>query len=280
MQPLTPAIKALLIANVALFAVVNFVVPNGGLTEALVLHPFGSPGFEFWQIFTHAFMHADVSHIAFNMLALYFLGPSVESRLGSRNLYILYFVAIVGAVAAHYVSPAFTTWQLERAYEAFQSDPSLANFHDFFAGMDLDALSYRSGDLAEWQSATSTAGDLENELAFGEPYAVDKTEQLMLAILNNRNMGYLLGASGAVSGVVAAFAVIYPNRRLQIIFLPFFSFPAKYFIGFGFLVDLVLGFMNVTNIAHFAHIGGGIVGALLAYYFLKTTTPKWMTRLN
>ena len=281
MQPLTPGIKFLLIANVAVFALVNFVLPGSPLAEALVLYPFGEEKFRFWQLITHAFMHADISHIAFNMLGLYFLGPSVEARLGANRLYVLYFLAIFGALLAHYASPVFTQWQLERAYDAFLADPSLANFNTFFSGMDLESLSYRSGEFAQWESATITAGDLENELAFGDPEAIQQTQQLMEAILNTQTFGYLLGASGAVSGVVAAFAVIYPNRRLQLIFLPFFSFPAKYFIAFGFLVDLALGiFYTGSNIAHFAHIGGAITGGLIAYYFLKTTTPPWLNRLN
>lgn len=76
--------------------------------------------------------------------------------------------------------------------------------------------------------------------------------------------GAMLGASGAIMGILAAFGVMYPNAELGIIFLPF-RFMAKYFIPFYMAIEIFLGVNEFSwdNIAHFAHIGGAIVGFVL-----------------
>ena len=93
--PLTPAIKALIIANVAAFAVTWFVrsiISLLGLQPAAV---FGD--LRIWQPFTYMFLHSGISHILFNMLALWMFGVELERMWGSRYFLKFYFVAGVGA---------------------------------------------------------------------------------------------------------------------------------------------------------------------------------------
>ena len=93
--PLTPAIKALVIANVAAFLVSWFVRP---VIVLFGLQPADVIGRLFvWQPFTYMFLHGGISHILFNMLALWMFGVELERMWGSRFFLKYYFVAGVGA---------------------------------------------------------------------------------------------------------------------------------------------------------------------------------------
>lgn len=80
-----------------------------------------------------------------------------------------------------------------------------------------------------------------------------------------------IGASGAIMGLMAAFAMLFPNTELYIMFIPF-PVKAKYLaIGYG-IIELYLGIANRShdNVAHFAHVGGLLFGIILVYYWNKT----------
>lgn len=80
-----------------------------------------------------------------------------------------------------------------------------------------------------------------------------------------------LGASGAIMGLMAAFAYLFPNTEMMILFVPF-PIKAKYLVPIYVLIDL-FGGLNRTvgdNVAHFAHLGGALVGFLLVLYWNKT----------
>ncbi|MEP2937189.1 MAG: rhomboid family intramembrane serine protease [Gilvibacter sp.] len=82
--------------------------------------------------------------------------------------------------------------------------------------------------------------------------------------------GRMLGASGAVYGILVAFAWYFPNAKLMLIFLPV-PVAAKYFVPALLTLDLVFGFTGAaTGIAHFAHIGGAVFGFVMAYFWKKT----------
>ncbi len=84
------------------------------------------------------------------------------------------------------------------------------------------------------------------------------------------NLFITVGASGAVFGILLAFAMLYPNIPLYIIFIPI-PIKAKYFVVFYGLIELFLGVSNFggDNVAHFAHLGGMIFGYILVKYWKK-----------
>ena len=87
------------------------------------------------------------------------------------------------------------------------------------------------------------------------------TQGVNIAIIENTPM---MGASGAIFGVVAAFATLFPDAKLMFMFIPF-PIKAKILLPITIVVSLYLGFSgNMSGIAHFAHIGGALVGFLLA----------------
>ena len=84
--------------------------------------------------------------------------------------------------------------------------------------------------------------------------------------------GVMLGASGAVYGLMTAFAVCYPNVQFYMMFIPV-PIKAKYLVGFYFLLDFYSG-MNgsMGDVAHWAHVGGGVIGFLIAMFWKAQKT--------
>jgi membrane associated rhomboid family serine protease len=98
---LTPTVRALLIANLAIFAAQTFLpqLPFEWfvLWPLLAGQPGGGPSFEPWQLVSYAFLHGNYLHLFFNMFALYMFGPDVEDLLGAKRFRIFYLVCVVGA---------------------------------------------------------------------------------------------------------------------------------------------------------------------------------------
>lgn len=78
----------------------------------------------------------------------------------------------------------------------------------------------------------------------------------------------MVGASGAVYGLLAAYALFFPNAKLMLLFFPY-PIKAKFFVPGIMVLDLYMGISNHSwdNIAHFAHLGGGLTGLLLILYW-------------
>ena len=87
-------------------------------------------------------------------------------------------------------------------------------------------------------------------------------------VIYNRAPG-VLGASGAVYGVLVAFAMIYPEARMTLIFPPI-TLDAKWWVGIFIVIELITGITGTRmGVAHFAHLGGALFGWLLIRYWRK-----------
>ena len=98
--------------------------------------------------------------------------------------------------------------------------------------------------------------------------------------INNLFSSYFssaVGASGAIYGILVAFGMLFPNAELMLMFLPI-PIKAKYFIPVLILLDLFSGITGISilgqNIAHFAHIGGAVIGFLLMWIWRKNSFNK------
>lgn len=120
LSSIPPVTRYLLIANVVLFGlqqlfhdwlVIHFALwPLGG--PRLAAGPEGVPialGFEIWQLITYAFLHGSVTHLAFNMLALWMFGGQIEDLFGSRHFLVYYLTCVVGAAVAQLAVIAWFT---------------------------------------------------------------------------------------------------------------------------------------------------------------------------
>ena len=94
-----------------------------------------------------------------------------------------------------------------------------------------------------------------------------------MANYNSLKMTPTLGASGAIYGLLIAYAMLFPDARLSIIFLPFTSMSSKTWIIIFAILEFVTGITGtVDGIAHFAHLGGMLFGWLLIRYWRKKGT--------
>jgi len=184
MFPLTPWVRRLLIANVVVF------LPTSASRELFALLMLYPPAalVRPWTIVTYMFVHAGFAHLAFNMIGLFFFGPRLESRLGSKGFLWLYFVSGLGGAAF--------------------------------------------------------------SLIFARDAAV-------------------VGASGAVYGVLLGFAIFWPRERILLFPIPI-PVEARVLVGAYFVISLWQGAAGGSSgTAHFAHLGG------LAFAFLYLRWWDW-----
>ena len=107
--------------------------------------------------------------------------------------------------------------------------------------------------------------------------------QNLINTFTNDIMSVAVGASGAIYGLLTAFAFMFPNAELALMFIPV-PIKAKYFVPGLLAMDLFLGFGGSsifggggTGIAHFAHVGGAIVGFIMMWYWKKNSfdNKRW-----
>lgn len=192
---MTPWVMRLLMANGIVF-LLQMTMP--GVIENLLAFVPSLALTRPWTIVTYMFVHGGFGHILFNMLALYFFGPRVEDRLGSRRFAIMYFVSgIMGALLSV-----------------------------FFA-----------------------------------PHAA------------------IIGASGAVFGVMLSFARFWP--RDQILIWGILPVEARVMVIAMTAMAVVFGFTGAqSGVAHFAHLGGFVGGWLCLRYFERNTdAKKWQAKV-
>ncbi len=254
---LTTAVKQLLIINIGVFLLANV-----WDADALALYYFESERFRLWQILTHFFMHANLPHLFFNMFALVMFGSVLERLWGTRCFVFYYFFSALGAAVLH----TFVQWlhfhQLAEAMVAFEQMPTLSRFNDFFEVIDL---SMYKPQLRELIYSISTG--VEDGLSTAIDQALALMQQVYEVEVNN---SAVVGASGAIFGLLIAFGLLFPEAELMLIFLPI-PIKAKYFIPLLMMVELFLGVNDFSwdNIAHFAHLGGALFGLLLLFYWRK-----------
>jgi membrane associated rhomboid family serine protease len=253
-----PVLKNLLIINILMF--IGTMVVQGtmqvDLNKILGLHYFKSEFFRPYQIVTHMFMHANLTHIFLNMFMLWMFGRVLEQVWGGKRFLFYYFFTGLGAAALHMLVMHIELSSLIRDATAFGNTPS----PDLFAAFIKDHLGRSSPQLYDfiqaWLTEPGNPSYSREALSF-----VDKLVQQKLNITT-------VGASGAVYGVLLAFGVIFPNMPLVLIFFPFFPIKAKYMVIAMGVLELVHGLsMSGSNVAHFAHLGGMIFGFILIKYW-------------
>lgn len=235
LSSIPPVTKNLIIINLLVW-VASLVMPkvNIDLVDLLGLHFPGAKDFRIWQVVTYMFMHdtRSISHVFFNMFAVYMFGRVLENVWGQKRFLSFYMITGVGAGLIN----LFVIYIRIRFLESGLS-PEVVN--------DV----YMNG----WEV-------LQRGMNYSDP---------ALANLNFLINQTTVGASGAVFGVLLAFGMLFPNVPLYIMFIPI-PIKAKYFVlGYG-LIELFLGFSNPgDNVAHFAHLGGMLFGFFMIRYWKK-----------
>lgn len=241
----TPIVtKNILILNIFVYIImmVSISMGNDKLPFYLSAHYFNTPTFEPYQVVSHMFTHStsDIFHIFFNMFALVTFGSHLERIWGPKRFFIFYFATGIGALVLYNTIGSINVYQIQQALVADGYDINKVNEYLMGSGTikNLPILSANSQELFNEYSA----------MVFSS----------------------MAGASGAVFGLLAAFAVLFPNTQLMLLFPPI-PIRAKYLIG-GYLAYTVYKVFSIPtdNVAHLAHLGGAIVGIAMVLYWRKT----------
>lgn len=259
MLRITDVVKHLLIINILVFLIGEIGLVD---TEMLALRFPTSEDFRPYQIVTHFFMHGGLMHLFFNMFALVMFGSALESLWGPKKFLFFYFLCAFGAAFLH---TAYSWWDLnnlQSLIDQFQANPNPDTYWAFFSDVPLDKLQPQDYKTA----VEKVAGALNNPSAD----VVNAGVQYMNEFLNLKRGTPVVGASGAIYGLLLAFGMYFPNAELMLIFLPI-PIKAKYFIPILMVVELFFGFNQFSwdNIAHFAHLGGALTGFLLILYWRR-----------
>jgi membrane associated rhomboid family serine protease len=263
---LPPVVKNLIIINglffLATIATVNN--PRIDLVNLLGLHYFAADHFSPYQFITYMFMHSPTNfmHIFFNMFALWMFGNALENIWGAKRFLIYYAITGIGAAIVHYVVFYFQISPVLEAVNAFLDNPSHEHMKAFLASDNFQIASYTIQDsFSVFKNEYNNIIDENPNRAL--QLAIDFIAQYKVDFLN---APVVIGASGAVFGILLAFGMMFPNA---IIYL-FFAIPikAKYFVILYGAIELFNGVRGTeSNIAHFAHLGGMIFGYFVLIYW-------------
>ncbi|MDY6348484.1 MAG: rhomboid family intramembrane serine protease [Bacteroidales bacterium] len=248
---LPKGVKNLLVINILVFAA-TFVFGKTGICDLykwLGLHYFSAPDFHPWQFFTYMFMHGNFMHIFFNMFALWMFGAAVENYWGTRRFIIYYLVAGIGAAITHYLITFVQIHPMMVLLDTFLNDPSIETYKALVDGNK--SMMFKPMLDANLQYLMQNPDELSDVVAV--------TLDAKSKFLNSFN---LVGASGAVYGLLLAFGMLFPNSTIYIYFL--FPIKAKWFVLVFGLIELAYGVMGTSDgVAHFAHLGGMVFGLAL-----------------
>lgn len=259
MMNITPTVKQLIIINI-IFFIGSFIVGSPA-TDYLALHMPQNEHFQIWQLFTHMFMHGNIMHIFFNMFALFSFGVMLEQFWGGKKFIFFYLSCGLGAAALH-LGVSYLEMQniLSEVSNLNLSDDDLHKILNFNY---RDVEGFRTGVIEILGNSGKL--NLVDENDFQSLYDAAVNTQIPM-----------VGASGAIYGILVAFAFLVPNAELMLMFIPV-PIKAKYFVPGLLLIDLFLGLKGQsifgsgsTGVAHFAHLGGALIGFIMMWYWKKS----------
>jgi membrane associated rhomboid family serine protease len=253
---ITPFVQRLLLITIAVFIVTSLTQ----MPFKFELYNYYSGEFIPTQFVTHMFMHANINHIFSNMLGLFFFGPLLEQFLGSKRFLTLYFVSGIGAGILYWLVGAYEIYIIREHASLFLLNPSPEAFAAFMH--DHAYSMYQSNlEFIERYSSQPTNIELITE---AKSFVVQYPEAMAKVPM--------VGASGAIFGVLAAFALLFPNTEMFLLFIPV-PIKAKYLVSVYIIIEIyqLIKSNPNDNVAHFAHISGALVAFLLIWYWRKNS---------
>ena len=230
----SPVVKNLLFINILIFLAEVLLGDKGlDMTDFGAVYYPDSSKFMPFQVITSPFLHGSFSHLFYNMFALFMFGCIIEQVMDSKKFLIYYIGCALGAT--------LFTWGV---------DAIMIQTLDLMPGA-VEEIKIHGADI------------LQQGYNFSDPN---------LARLNIiYNVG-TIGASGAIFGILLAFGMIFPNRPIYLYFV--MPIKAKWIViiygGFELLSGITQNMYD--NVAHFAHVGGMIVGIIILLYWKKNGT--------
>lgn len=244
-KALPPVTKNLLIINIIIWGAINllFRSTENKLLDFCALHYFTAETFNPAQLITYMFIHVDFVHLFFNMFALFMFGMVIERTMGSKRFLFYYITCGIGAAL---IQEGVFALMISN-YAAHMPDGAVA----LISQNNIEALNML---IQQHPESWIYQGEFQNALNH------------IFSLINTP----VVGASGAIFGVLLAFGFLFPRQPLYMMFIPV-PIQARWFvIGYGAL-ELLQGVSNNPGdqVAHFAHLGGMLIGLLLLIYWKK-----------
>ena len=239
-----PVVLNLMIINL-LFWVASQVLPISfgiDLVKLLGLHYWFSDKFNPIQLVTYMFLHDtnSASHLFCNMFGVWMFGRTLEQVWGAKKFLFFYFFTGIGAGIIQEL-----TWMID--------------LYDITTAMNI-AIAENSGEALIPFSSMFTGGNIANASAMD---VIRLKQQIFAAHVT-------VGASGALFGILLAFGWLFPEAKMGILFIPF-MIPARIFVAIYAAFELFFGVTGFAfdNVAHFAHLGGMLFGALILWIWQR-----------
>lgn len=249
---LTPVAKNILIINAALLAIQSLLkVP---LDEYFGLRVIFSENFAIYQLLTYMWLHAGVWHLFGNMISVLVFGPMLEQTWGSKRFLTFYLICGIGAGVFYGIADYIEKYPLQRDTQAFVEAPTPEKFEQFI--LNNKSFFHKQGRLVLGEMSDDY---YENKVS--DSRVISEVKAIYDAIINR---GLMVGASGAVFGLLFAFGFLFPNMELMLLFPPV-PIKAKYFVLFYGAYELYSEIQRNPNdnVAHLAHLGGMLIAFIL-----------------
>ncbi len=269
MNKITPLIKNIIIVNVAIHLIKMVLGSYGELFNHFgAVHSIYADDFYIFQYFTYMWLHSDTDwmHLLFNMFGLYVFGSMVEQVWGGKKLLMYYVITGVGAGLIYGISDYIDKVDLKDKTETYLASPSPDNFSIFIMNQKISTASVRFDGVYTTLDAVSTD-------FYAHPNDIDYIEftsavvkQYDREVSNSSNM---VGASGALFGILIAFGLMFPNLEMRLLFPPI-PVKAKYLVMFYGGYNLYSEIFGAgSNVAYIAHLGGMLVGFIIFKFVWK-----------
>lgn len=266
-------VKYLVIANVLIFAI-QVILQNYfdiEIDEWFALYNFKSEKFNLYQLVTHMFLHANFTHLFFNMLVLWMFGSALEQVWSPKKFLYYYFFTGVGAALLHLGINMYTNHKLADDINTYKSTPGLSAFKNLIdeeigldnlkQNQDSPLLNRLNGFITTWKANPDSEQYTQASIEFTGVY-----EQLVIDRPS-------VGASGAIFGILLAFGMLFPNVLIYVYFL--FPIKAKYFVVIMGIIELYMGLSTQnSSVANFAHLGGMLFGFILMKIWREKSYKK------
>ena len=272
---ISPAVRYLLIVNVSVFFLGPALFGGGVAGYERFIELFGlkfptAAGFMPWQVVTHMFLHAGIGHLFHNMLPLLFLAPLLEQVMDTKRFLVFYLVCGMGAALLFTGVNAVEFYQMKADQAQFERSPTPSNFKTFVLDHPLPSTDPRNPQNRGRVKELLSFADDKFAREPNNPAHIAQARGFINTTISLYENVEMVGASGAVFAILMAFFLLFPELELMLLFIPI-PIKAKYLIGAYFLYEVYVTSQDAVddNVAHFAHIGGALFGALLIWYYRK-----------
>ena len=267
MNQTTPAVKNIIIINILMFAAMYVFSHSLGydLNGLLGLHYVRASDFGVWQFVTFLFMHGGLSHLFFNMFALWMFGSLIERSIGMRRFLIYYMATGIGSGIMQELVQAFQVSSFTDAVNVVLNDPRVETIQAFINSQQpptIEAATSLQAFIKEYNGIIGS--DASGAETMARSYFCEYQQMWIDAHVT-------IGASGAVFGLLLAAAMLFPDMTLMLM-LPPVQLKMKWYVLIYGVIELFCGVANFQsdNVAHWAHLGGMAFG----YIILR----RWMNR--